>query len=44
MDQAINDNKNNDIPVVAHRKNYGEWLITMKAKDWFNLYKAWINS
>ncbi len=44
MDQAIKDNKNNDISVVAHRKNYGDWLITMKASDWFYLYKAWINS
>lgn len=36
--QAIRDNKNeNDIPIVAHRKNHTEWLITMTADDWFKL-------
>ena len=30
-----------DIPIVAHRKNYCEWLVTMRATDWFDLYKEW---
>lgn len=29
------------IPIVAHRKNHTEWLITMKANDWFKLYREW---
>jgi len=29
------------IPIVAHRKNHCEWLITMTAEDWFNMYRAW---
>ena len=41
MEQSIRDNKNNDIPIVAHRKNNEEWLITMKAEDWFKLYERW---
>lgn len=44
MGQAVKDNKDKDIPIVAHRKNHEDWLITMKAEEWFNLYKAWFNS
>ena len=29
------------LPVVAHRKNNYEWLITMRLKDWFELYREW---
>jgi len=39
MEQAIRDNAGQDIPIVAHRKNHEEWLITMRAEDWFKLYK-----
>lgn len=41
MKQSINDNINNNIPIVAHRKNNEEWLITMRAEDWFKLYERW---
>lgn len=44
MEQSIRDNKNNDIPIVAHRKNNEEWLITMKAEDWFKLYERWLKN
>lgn len=39
MEQAIRDNASEDVPIVAHRKNGTEWLITMTAKDWFDLYR-----
>lgn len=29
----------NKIPVVAHRKNNQDWLVVMRAGDWFNLIK-----
>jgi len=29
------------IPIVAHRRNNCEWLITMRAEDWFKLYREW---
>ncbi len=29
------------IPIVAHRKNHCEWLVTMTAEDWFKLYREW---
>ena len=28
-------------PMVAHRRNNTEWLITMRASDWFGLYREW---
>jgi Holliday junction resolvase len=40
MSQSIGDAQGN-IPIVAHRKNNCEWLITMRAEDWFKLYKDW---
>lgn len=36
MKQSIKDSKDK-IPVVAHRKNHNEWLITMRAKDWIRM-------
>lgn len=38
MDQAVRDNHGIDIPIVAHRKNRTEWLITMRAEDWFKMW------
>lgn len=40
MSQSKADAKR-DIPIVAHRKNNSEWLVTMRAEDWFKLYKDW---
>lgn len=40
--QAVRDaEKKQAVPMVAHRKNHCEWLITMRADDWFNLYREW---
>ena len=30
-----------NIPIVAHKKNYGKWYVTMRAEDWFKLYREW---
>jgi Holliday junction resolvase len=40
MSQSIGDAQGN-VPIVAHRKNNCEWLITMRAEDWFKLYREW---
>jgi Holliday junction resolvase len=40
MSQSIGDAQGN-VPIVAHRKNNCEWLITMRAEDWFKLYRDW---
>ena len=40
--QAKRDSaKSGKIPIVAHKRNYGEWMITMSAEDWFKLYREW---
>jgi len=44
VEQAINDvGDRKVIPIVAHRKNRKNWLVTMRAEDWFNLYKAYLS-
>ena len=41
MSQAVRDSQGSKIPVVAHRKNGQGWLVTMRAEDWFYLYREW---
>lgn len=41
MSQAIRDAKKGLFPIVAHRKNNCNWLVTMRAEDWFALYREW---
>lgn len=40
MKQAISDAKESDVPVVCHRKNRCDWLVTMKMDDWLKLIKG----
>ena len=40
MDQSIRDSQDK-IPIVAHRKNGREWLITMRVEDWNLFYRCW---
>ena len=44
MQQAKLDAAGVRMPIVAHRRNRDEWLITMKADDWFSLYKGGRNA
>ncbi len=37
MAQAERDKPEGARPVVAHRKNGTEWLITMRAEDWIKV-------
>ena len=30
-----------NLPMVAHRKSRCGWLVTMRAEDWFLLYREW---
>ena len=41
MSQAVRDSQGSKIPVVVHRKNGQGWLVTMRAEDWFSLYREW---
>jgi hypothetical protein len=36
MAQAVGD-AGQHIPVVAHKRNRGDWLVTMRAGDWFKM-------
>lgn len=38
MDQAIEDAGEDEIPVVAHRKNRREWLAILKLEDFLKLF------
>jgi Holliday junction resolvase len=41
MMQARNDARYDEKPAVFHRKNYCEWLVTMRLADWLELYREW---
>jgi len=36
MAQAVGD-AGEKVPVVAHKRNRGDWLVTMRASDWFKM-------
>lgn len=42
MSQSISDARQGEIPVVMHRKNHEEWLVTMRLKDWIEFYKDYM--
>ena len=39
--QAGADAGKDKLPIVASRKNRCDWLITMRAEDWFKIYREW---
>ena len=41
LTQSIRDARDEEVPVVMHRKNRAEWKITMRFADWIEMYKAW---
>lgn len=41
MAQAIRDAKAGLMPTVFHRRSNEAWLVTMRAEDWFSLYREW---
>ena len=42
MDQAIRDKKDDEIAIIAHRKNRKPWKVTMLFDDWIRFYKKFI--
>lgn len=40
LEQAIQDKRESEIPIVMHRKNRTKWKVTMLFDDWMMLYKA----
>jgi hypothetical protein len=44
MAQSIRDSEaegKGNIPIVAHKKNNADWLITLRVKDFFEIYREW---
>lgn len=37
--QAKRDARPGEMPVVMHRRNRGQWLVTMPLENWMELYK-----
>ena len=41
IEQSERDARDDETPVVVHRKNRKPWLVTMKLDDWMTFYEAW---
>ena len=39
MEQSIRDAGDTEVPIVAHKRNNSEWLVTMRAEDWLYLVR-----
>lgn len=39
--QAKRDAREGETPVVMHRKNHCEWLVTMPLDQWIEIYREW---
>lgn len=42
MAQSKHDARRDEIPVVMHRKNDCEWLVTMQLSQWIELYRDYV--
>lgn len=41
MAQSKHDAREGEIPVVMHRKNNCEWLVSIRLTDWIEMYREW---
>lgn len=41
MSQSKRDAREGELPTVFHRKNYSEWLVTLRLDDFMKLYTEW---
>ena len=39
LSQSMRDAKENEVPIVVHRKNHTDWKVTMRLEDWIKLYR-----
>jgi len=42
MEQSERDAREDEIPVVMHRKDRKPWFVTMRLDDFMTMYKAWL--
>lgn len=41
MEQSRSDARDNEVPVVFHKKNNRPWVVIMDADDFMNMYREW---
>ena len=41
VEQSGRDAKEDEKPIVLHRKNRQKWLVTMPFDEWIEMYQAW---
>ena len=41
MSQSRRDAREGETPVVMHRKNCCDWLVTMRLEDFIEMYREW---
>lgn len=41
MQQSMEDSRENEVPVVIHRKDRQRWLVTMTLDEWMRFYERW---
>lgn len=39
MKQSVSDAREGEVPIVVHRKDRSEWLVTMRFDDYIRMYK-----
>ena len=42
IDQCFEDKHEDDLGIVAHRKNNRNWLVTMDFDEWMEIYKRYL--
>ena len=42
MEQSERDSTGEEIPIVAHKTSRKEWLVTMRAGDFFKMYREYL--
>ena len=42
IEQTIRDKREEELGIVAHRKDRTRWLVTMTLDDWMEIYKRYL--
>lgn len=42
IEQCMDDKREEELGIVAHRKNNEDWLVTMSFTEWMELYKRYL--
>ena len=42
VEQMMEDKREDELGIVAHRKNHKKWLVTMTLDEWMEIYKRYL--